>query len=259
MNTKDWNPELYLQFRNERGVPSDDLINSLEDFTPKKIIDIGCGPGNSTLKLAGRWPGSKIYGVDSSEAMIEKAKNTNTDIEWAIKKIGKDKITGKYDLIFSNAVIQWIPDHDKLFREFYNQLNSNGRVAVQIPLFFDMKLGFIIKDVAESPRWNSLVREVTNNFYISEYGDYYDILSRIGYKKIRIWETRYMHIFPSHNSIIEMIRSTGLKPYLEKLDKKNTELFENMVRRKVEESYQVQEDGSVILPFHRLFMIGTRG
>lgn len=258
MNYNDWNPELYMQFSSERGIPTNDLINSLGSFEPRKIIDIGCGPGNSTLELAKRWPDSFLCGVDSSENMIEEARRCYPDIEWDQRKVGKDELKGKYDLIFSNAAIQWIPDHDKLFKEFYNHLNENGRIAIQIPLFFNMKLGVIIKDVAESPRWNTDVRGVTNNFFISEPGDYYDILSRCGFGKIRLWESRYMHIFPGHNSIIEMMRSTGLRPYLEKLSVGDAALFEKLVRERVEDSYSFQEDGSVILPFHRLFITGTR-
>lgn len=254
----DWNPELYLQFSKERGKPIIDLINSLEEFNPQKIADIGCGPGNSTQKLIDNWPESDVVGFDSSPKMIEKAKNDVKDASFEIRKIVSGEPFGSFDLVFSNAAIQWIPDHEGLFESFYRSLNIKGRVAIQLPMFYDMPLGIIIKNVAESPRWNSKLREVVNSKYMHKYTRYYNILSNTGFKNINMWQTTYYHVFPSHDTIYEMISGTGLRPYLDKLNKEELEDFIKLVKEEIESNYMEQDNGNVILPFIRLFLTGER-
>src|SRR6266542_994395 len=116
MNKHDWNPDLYLKFNKERIQPSIDLVSRIAINDPKSIIDIGCGPGNSTQILAERWPKARIVGVDNSPAMIEKAKKDYPHQEWCVLDAGKVLILETYDVVFSNATIQWIPDHERLMK-----------------------------------------------------------------------------------------------------------------------------------------------
>lgn len=145
MSKKDWNPDLYLKFNKERTQPSIDLVSRILVDNPSKIIDIGCGPGNSTQVLVQRWPHSKIFGVDNSPAMIEKAQNDYPNQNWEILDAGKDEFPDTYDIIFSNATIQWIPNHAELFRKLFHNLNEKGLIAIQTPLFWDMPLGKAIE------------------------------------------------------------------------------------------------------------------
>lgn len=254
----DWNPSLYLQFSKERTKPVEDLINNLDGFQPQFIADVGCGPGNSTKKLINKWPKSDITGFDSSKNMIERATAEISGADFKLKMIEPGESLGEFDLIFSNAAIQWIPDHENLFVSFYQSLNSNGKVAVQLPMFFDMELGQTIRDVAESPRWNNKLRSVTNSMYFDNYKNYYDILTEAGFSNIRMWQTNYYHIFPGHDTIYEMISSTGLRPYMEKLEEMDQVYFSKLVKEGIQSSYHMQENGNVILPFIRLFIIGER-
>lgn len=258
MKTNDWNPDLYLKFGKERIQPSIDLVSRINFDNPEKIIDIGCGPGNSTQILADRWPEAKILGIDNSPAMIEKAKKDYPDQEWRIIDAGKDELNEKFDIIFSNATIQWIPDHRNLLKKFYESLNDGGLVAIQLPLFFDMPLGKTIASVAEDNRWSHIAKDVTSLFTIHNTKTYYDFLSE-WYHSIEIWESNYIHIMDSHESILEMIRSTGLRPYLDKLenetDKKD---FENLVLQGIIRDYLLQKDGKVLFPFERLFFIAKK-
>jgi trans-aconitate 2-methyltransferase len=254
---KDWNPELYLKFEKERTQPSIDLVSHLTIW-PETIIDIGCGPGNSTKILFQRWPYAKITGVDISPAMIEKAKSDFPQHNWWILDAGKDEITGKYDLVFSNATIQWIPNHAELVNKFYSILNEKGVLAVQLPLFWEMSLGKAIKRIAENIRWNSLMAGVTALFTIHDRSFYYDHLSSL-FTSVEIWESSYMHILDSHMSILEMIRGTGLRPYLDSLkstgDKND---FEEEILIEIQKDYPFQRDGKVIFPFKRLFFIAYK-
>lgn len=255
----EWNPQDYLKFEKERTRPSNDLINSLENFIPDSVVDIGCGPGNSTSRLLRKWPKADILGVDSSDRMIKSAMDNYPSLNWRVCEIGKDLIQDKFDLVFSNAAIQWIPEHNLLLKEFYSMLKDGGRLAVQLPLFFNMRLGKIIKEVSESPRWNSLLRDINFSFYINDQSYYYNSLIGAGFKNINIWETRYFHIFPNHRYIMDMIASTGLKPYLERLDRaEDRELFNKLVLNRVEREYKSEVDGTVLFPFIRLFFTGER-
>jgi trans-aconitate 2-methyltransferase len=254
----DWNPDLYLKFGRERIQPSIDLLSRVKSENPSRIIDIGCGPGNSTRVLAGRWPVSFIIGIDSSPAMIGKARNDYPDGNWEILDAGKDDLPGKFDLVFSNSTIQWIPDHAVLLRKFTASLNKNGVIAIQLPLFWDMPVGQSIQKIAGESPWNREVANVTGMFTINDHSFYYNVLSSLC-SGVDVWETSYMHIMDSHISILEMIRSTGLKPYLEKMDNDNERRnFESRVLRDLERDYKKQADGKILFPFKRLFMVAMK-
>jgi trans-aconitate 2-methyltransferase len=258
MNKKDWNPDLYLKYGKERIQPSIDLISRIDYNNPSTIIDIGCGPGNSTQILYQRWPDSKILGVDNSEAMIIKAKKDYPSQEWKLVDAEKEVISGKYDIVFSNATIQWIPNHPQLFHRLKNNITDKGIIAIQLPLFFDMYLGKAIAEISKVKRWAHLTESVNDLFTIHNSSEYYDILSEI-FSSFEIWKTSYIHIMDSHYSILEMIRSTGLRPYLDRLktniDKKE---FEVEVLEKIRNDYKEQRDGKVLFPFKRLFIIANK-
>ena len=258
MNKKDWNPDLYLRFDKERIQPSIDLVSRIKIDNPSKIIDIGCGPGNSTQILVQKWPDSFIIGVDNSPAMIEKAKKDYPNQNWKLLDAGKDEIPDTYDLIFSNATIQWIPNHAELFKKLFHNLNEKGLIAIQIPLFWDMPLGKAIEKIAKDSLWNLATRGVSELFTIHNYSYYFDQLSLLT-NEIDIWETYYMHIMDSHFSILEMIKSTGLKPYLDRLKtEKDKKDFEAQVLKEITSNYTIQKNGKVIFPFKRLFFIATK-
>jgi trans-aconitate 2-methyltransferase len=258
MSTTDWNPNLYLKFDKERTQPSIDLVSRINIDHPSRIIDIGCGPGNSTQVLVQRWPDSEIIGIDNSPAMIEKAKKDYPNQDWQLLDAGADEIAREFDIVFSNATIQWIPDHTKLFKKFHNMLSDNGTLAVQVPLFWDMPLGKSIATIAEYNRWNSKTKGVKELFTIHDSSFYYDILSEL-YYSIDIWVTDYIHILDSQISILEMIRSTGLRPFLDRLENDTDKYdFEALVLKEIKKDYLLQKDGKVLFPFKRLFFTAKK-
>ena len=257
MAKNDWNPDLYLKFNRERSQPSIDLVKRIKSDSPSKIIDIGCGPGNSTQILVQRWPDSMITGIDNSPAMIEKAQKDYPNQNWILLDAEKDEFPDTYDIVFSNATIQWIPNHTELLKKLYDILTKKGLIAIQIPQFWNMLLGKAIGNIAKDRRWNSVTRGVTESFTMHNYSFYFDQLSLM-FNEIDMWETYYMHIMDSHFSILEMIRSTGLKPYLDKLDSdKDKEDFEAQVLKQIRSDYPQQKNGKVIFPFRRLFFIAN--
>jgi len=258
MSKHDWNPDLYLKFDKERIQPSIDLVTRIENNTPAKIIDIGCGPGNSTQILVNRWPDSAIIGADNSPAMIKKATEDYPDQKWILFDAGNDNINDKFDLVFSNATIQWIPNHDKLLQRFAELLNNTGVLAVQLPLFFDMPLSKSISEVSKQSKWITATQGVDSLFIINTTAYYYDQLSKY-FTKIDIWTTDYYHVMDSQSSILEMIRTTGLKPYLERLaDDNEKKQFEALVLDKIKQDYPLQNNGKVLFPFKRLFFVARK-
>lgn len=258
MEKHDWNPELYLKFNKERIQPSIDLVSRIDYNNPEKLIDIGCGPGNSTQILHQRWPNADIVGADNSPAMIEKATKDYPNQKWLLADAGKDEIGGKFDIVFSNATIQWIPNHADLIEKFANILNNNGILAVQLPLFLDMPISKSIAETAGLPKWSSATKGINELFTIHDARFYFDLLSKY-FSRIEIWTTDYYHVMDSQAAILEMMKPTGMKPYLEKISNDTDKIkFETLVLDKIKNDYPSQKNGKVIFPFKRLFFIAQK-
>jgi trans-aconitate 2-methyltransferase len=255
---KDWNPELYLKFKEERTQPARDLAARVNVENPEKIMDVGCGPGNSTNVLSKLWPESEIIGIDNSASMIESARNNYPNIEWRIEDITKMETEQKYDIIFSNATIQWIQNQEKLISKLVKMLEDEGALAVQVPLYHNMPLSQVIEKVSLNERWKKKTMNAHDAFTFHSSDYYYDILS-VEVESINMWETFYFHIMHSHQNIVEMIKSTGMKTFLDMLDTKEEKIaFEKDVLKEITKVYPPQKDGKILFPFKRFFFIGYK-
>jgi len=251
----DWNPQSYLKFKNERTQPSVDLVSRIKIERPQNIIDIGCGPGNSTQALAERWPDAEITGLDNSPAMIEKAKKDYPHQEWILGDAARMDTEKRYDIVFSNATIQWLPGHEKLIPEFMSLVKRGGALAVQVPMFNRMPLNDAILRVAERPEWKARMQGCADNFTYHD-GDFYYRLLAPQATVVELWQTEYIHVLPSHPALIEFCRSTALRPYLERLpSEKDKSAFEGHLLEECQKAYPAQPDGKVLFRFKRLFFI----
>lgn len=253
---KDWNPQLYLKFEKQRTRPVQDLIARIEKMEPECIIDIGCGPGNSTRALQQRWPDATITGLDRSLNMINQASSLSPDLTWIHSDATKLEEVGTYDVVFSNAAIQWIPDHERLIPELFALVNEGGALAVQIPVVNKMPMQIALRETAKEDKWAIDIGD--DAFTIHDTSYYYDLLSKLS-NDIDLWKTDYYHVMESHHQIIEWYRSTGMKPYLERIhsEDKRREFMDDILH-KIEQAYSVQEDGRVLFPFSRLFFIAYK-
>jgi trans-aconitate 2-methyltransferase len=254
----DWNPHQYLKFANERTQPSIDLAARINVESPKSTIDIGCGPGNSTQVLRDRWPDAKIAGLDSSAAMIEKAKKDYPDVEWITADASKFVSNKRYDIVFSNAAIQWIPNHELLLPRLFEIVNGGGALAVQVPANKESPLHQAVLAVSSSSKWSKFTSGAEKSFTYNAVEYYYDILFRIS-TKFDIWETTYYHVLNSHAGLVEWYKGTGMKPFLERLpdDSSRTE-FEKEVFEECKNSYEIRNDGKILYPFRRIFFIANK-
>lgn len=250
----DWNPNKYLLFKDQRTQPAVDLAQKVKKICPQTIVDIGCGPGNSSEVLRSVFPDADIIGIDSSAGMIEKAQKEHNSIRFLI--CGAEELTGTYDLLFSNACLQWIPGHEELIPQLMLRLNPGGALAVQIPMNSEEPLFRIIKDTAAESKWDFETVHFEKNDVLSP-KEYFDLLSRCS-SNFEIWETVYYHAMPSHRQLIEWVKGTRLRPYLDVLNPAQQSEFENDILSKVKAAYPVMANNKVVLKFRRFFFIAEK-
>ncbi len=255
----EWNSNQYLKFKDERTQPCKDLISRLDLSDVKSMLDIGCGPGNSTAELRNKNDNAYILGIDSSENMIDKARQLYKNIDFRICDAASELSNmQKFDVVFSNACLQWIPNHKVLLSEMFSLLNPNGVMAVQIPVNHDEPIQKIVSELAESPKYKGKLDMQPRVFYMYSAEEYYDILSGLT-KEFNIWKIIYHHTMKSHSDIIEWYKGTGLRPYLQALPcDEDRASFEADVYEMVQQSYPVQKNGDVIFRFPRLFFTATK-
>ena len=253
-----WNPNLYLKFGNERIQPAIDLVAAISSDSPEKIIDLGCGPGNSAALLKKRWPTADITGLDSSSEMIEKARENDPEINWLVSDILDVSSYGNYDLIFSNAALQWIKDLDRLIPALIEKLNPEGVLAIQVPSNEQSPYYQDILQIANRDQWKEIFTDVKNPLTYKPIGYYYDLIAH-SCASLRLWETEYCHVMENVEAIVQWISGTGLRPYLDALDSEDARSrFKSEVLESYRKSYPPQSDGKILFPFCRQFILATK-
>ena len=253
-----WDADLYLRFANERTQPAIDLLARVALTAPARVIDLGCGPGNSTALLRRRWAAAAVTGLDSSPQMIAAARRDQPDGDWVLDDITTWTAAPPYDLVFSNATLQWLPDHATLYPHIFAQVATGGALATQIPVFHAMPVQRALLGVAADPAWCDRLEPATRSLIAESPGFYYDALRPLA-SHVDLWETEYNHILASTDAIVEWISATRLRPYLEALaDDVERGEFLVRLRAAVAAIYTPQHDGKVLFPFRRLFVVAYR-
>lgn len=249
----DWNSAQYLKFATQRTQPAIDLATRLAGIRPAKVIDIGCGPGNSTAILKEAFPYADILGVDNSENMIATAQKDYPNLQWRVCDASKEltAMAGEFDLVFSNACLQWIPNHPTLLKNMFALLKKGGTLAVQVPMNFEEPIHKIIGEVSTSAKWANHFHN-PRVFYTLTPSAYFDLLSEYS-KEFAMWSTTYYHVMKSHDDILEWYRSTGMRPYLNVLNEQEKSDFEHEVLEQIKQRYPAQKSGSIIFRFPRFF------
>jgi trans-aconitate 2-methyltransferase len=251
----DWNPNLYMQFQNERTQPAADLTARIDLANPANIIDLGCGPGNSTQVLRARWPRARISGLDSSPKMIDQARADHPWGNWILADAATWVPAELFSIVFSNAALQWIPRHDELIPRLFGAVRSGGALAVQVPANADSPLHAALIEASKKPEWNSRMAGCREGITYHAPGYYYDLLAPSA-KRVELWQTTYLHPMATAQGLIDWYASTGMKPYLETLGSEEEKLlFQAEVLRGCLESYPAQADGKILFPFCRTFFI----
>ncbi len=254
----DWNSELYLKFDRERTQAALDLLAKIASPEPKSIIDLGCGPGNSTQLLRQRFPEADIVGIDVSRAMLETAIKRVPSAQFLNQDISSWHPGHKVDLIFANAALHLVTDHHLLLAHFIDYLTPGGRLAVQMPDNMQDTSHALIRMISADGPWaHRLVPIAKTRARIAPADDYYQILCA-HCQHIQLWTTTYVHPLDSVDSIVDWFRGSGLRPFLELLSPEEQQEFLQRYRAELLKAYTVQPDGKVLLTYPRLFFVAQK-
>ncbi len=254
-----WDAGLYLKFGAERTRPAIDLAARIELAAPARVVDLGCGPGNSTAVLRRRWPAAEITGVDNSPEMIAAAQQADPAGRWVAADYTSWSDGRPFDVVFANASLQWVPDHAALIPRLFGLVAPGGALAAQIPAHFESPLHRLILEIAKRPGWRGDPAKGEAAMTVERPGFYYDVLAPLA-ARLDLWVTEYWHVVENPPAIVTWIRGSGLRPFLQACaDDAERAEFERQLLLGVEREYPPQADGRVLFPFRRLFLVAYRG
>ncbi|EEU43356.1 uncharacterized protein NECHADRAFT_45389 [Fusarium vanettenii 77-13-4] len=257
---QDWSASQYLKFAKQRTRPSRDLLAQVPLESPSFILDVGCGPGNSTQVLVDRYPGAVIEGIDSSPGMITEARKALPQIKFSVADLKTHTPQKPLDLVFSNAVFQWLKADERVptMKRMMQWLRPGGVLAIQVPDNYLEPSHIAMRAVANEGRWASILgplRPALDQFATPQ--QFYDELSPLS-SSVDIWHTLYQHPLDDHQSLVEWVKGTGLRPFLNPLSPEDKEAFAESYLARLKDIYPVSVDGKVLLRYPRLFMIAVR-
>ena len=270
-----WDPTQYLKFGNQRLRPALDLLGQIPLQAPGRVVDLGCGAGNVTWFLAERWPQAQVTGVDGSAEMLDKARSAEprlSTVRWAQADMSVWQAGTPVELIYSNAALHWLPDHDVLFPRLIKQLQAGGVLAVQMPRNFaapshaamDQALDALGLTGPDRAR----IDAVKLHSPVAAPEQYYDWIRPLT-SQLDVWESIYQHVLQGENAVAEWTKGTALIPVMDGLKALSSEAglgAENGLHQRfwldycarTNAAYPRRADGSTLFPFRRLFIVATR-
>jgi trans-aconitate 2-methyltransferase len=251
-----WDPSIYLRFAGERLRPAVDLLVRVGLDAPARVVDLGCGAGNVTALLRQRFPAAEVVGVDDSEAMLAKAREAAPDCRFVAADIAAWVPDAPPDLIYSNAALQWLGDHEALFPRLLSLLAPGGVLAVQMPAMHDSPMRRMQHEVAASGPWSERLRGVVPARAILTAGAYWDLL-RARARAVDIWETTYLHPLTGEDAVVQWASGTSLRPFLDRIEPGERDGFLRAYAAALKPHYPAQADGTTLLPFRRLFVVAA--
>jgi len=243
-----WNPELYNRFSNERSEPFLDLADLITVKEGMEVLDLGCGAGELTIMLSERLPGSRILGIDSSPEMLEQAGGrSGPAVRFELRSI--EDIEGKWDLIFSNAAIQWVHNHRELVPKLFSRLRPGGQLVVQLPSNHNHPTQNFIAETGNEEPYRKVLKEWSRSFSVLTVREYAELLYQSGGEDIVVFEKVYPHVLRDSYAVLDWLSGTAVLPYLERLPMELHESFLGVLGDKLKEAYPVSP---VFYPFNRI-------
>lgn len=254
-----WSAKQYVTFEDERTRPPRDLLAALPARDVRRAVDLGCGPGNSTALLAARYPDATVTGLDSSADMIAAARQRLPHLQFDLAGVQDWTDPNLFDVIFSNAMLQWVPDHDTVLPRLITMLTPGGSVAIQMPDNLEEPAHRAMRRVAAEPAFAAALASAAGSRAPRHQADWYYALLRPHCTRVDVWLTTYHHeLAGGLDAVVEWFKGSGLLPFLAPLDADGKAAFLSRYRQVLADAYPVQPNGAVLLPFPRLFIVATR-
>lgn len=253
-----WNPQQYLSFGAQRLRPGIDLLARVPLSAPASVVDLGCGAGNLTRRLAERWPAAAVTGVDNSREMLAEAAATAPGIRWEYADLNDWSLPAPVDLVFSNAALHWLDDHPALLRRLVRQVKPGGALAVQMPNNFRAPSHTAAFEAAAAGPWQEKLAPLLRPAPLLEPAAYYDVLAPLA-RRLDIWQTEYLHVLEGDNPVAEWTKGSLLVPLLAALSEPDRSAFEAQYRQRVRAAYPPRSDGRTLFAFRRLFIVAEIG
>lgn len=249
-----WDPAKYLDFADLRGRPFFDLTARIGATAPRRVVDLGCGPGNLTAALARRWPQAALEAGDNSPEMVAAARTLGiaaelVDVrEWSPKP--------DTDVVVSNAVLQWVPEHRALLERWVRELPAGAWIAIQVPGNFDAPSHTLTRELAASAGWAGKLGAIglRDDAAIDTPTQYAERLARLGCQ-VDAWETTYTQRLSGQNAVLEWIAGTALRPIKAALDAQDWQRFRSELAARLDEAYPPRGDGTTWFEFRRIFAV----
>lgn len=253
-----WSAGQYVKFEDERTRPVRDLIAHIPLASPARIADLGCGPGNSTELLVERWPSAEVVGLDSAPDMLRAARERLPALAFEEADLTVWTPAEPFDLLFANAVFQWVPDHLAVLQRLFAALPAGGVLAVQMPDNLSEPTHRLMESVAQDAAFaDDFAGRSLRRPALPAPRDYYDAFAPNA-AGIDIWHTIYNHPLQDAAAIVEWVKGTGLRPYLGALPEGRREAYLDAYRGAIAAAYPPLADGKVLLRFPRLFLVAIR-
>jgi trans-aconitate 2-methyltransferase len=253
-----WSAAQYLKFEEERTRPVRDLVQRIPLANVARGADIGCGPGNSTEVLRERYPHALIVGIDSSPDMIEAARERLPDIAFEVADIRDWRPEKPLDVILANAALQWIPGHETLLPALIARLAPDGALAAQMPDNLDEPSHRLVREIAAEGPWAAKLKDAAKARAERHGAEWYFRLLRAHASNVVVWRTTYFHPLAGARAIVEWVKGTGLRPFIDPLEESERAEFLARYEEAIAKAYPAGPEGTVLLPFPRLFFVATR-
>lgn len=254
-----WDPDQYLRFEDQRDRAARDLLARLpDDLAPAEIWDLGCGAGQHAAWLKRRHPGARVHGLDSSEAMLAEAGARAVEIDWRTGDIAGWVPDRPVDLIWANASLHWLADHEALLRRLTGFLAPGGVVAVQMPMAYETRHHTVMREVAGEGPWAAALAEVATVAPLLEPEAYYSVLAE-SCGQIDVWSTTYLQALAGPDAVLEWMKGTALRPFLAALpDAVMRTAFLDALGERLSGAFPRRPDGVTLMPFPRLFLVARK-
>ena len=248
-----WNPDLYHKFRDERATPFYDLLSLVNKREGLRVVDLGCGTGELTAQLAESLPNSETLGIDNSEEMLGRAQ-AYARPGLSFRPASIEEVDGAWDLIFSNAALQWVDDHVALIPHLMGMLRPGGQLAVQIPSNSAHPAQRVVRELAAEEPFRAALGDFVRSSPVLSIGEYAELLHAHGGYDLTVYEKVYPHVLEDSDAMADFTSGTVLVPYMERLPEGLGEEFKRRYRERLRGIYA---DSPVFYGFRRTLFTAT--